>query len=270
MNKLSSTSRINNIRNIQKALKLEHYDKAIKLIRKANDEEWCEIIINKVFNHHAPSKVRDVAFQTFLEARKNPLVESGLWVHSLSHFLHRLWLHRMTKWIKIFYEAAFQSAKDSGDTRCLDRLIHSFILFSKWSDDPLEFYLTQENVNTLDLGWMPSFVKYRLAAAPFMSELDFFRWQFKYPESFNERYDLFPTISFPKIHSRILKLANKGINVEEFIILERKLLQNQIKILTRKIQTSKNDWEIEGVTKRIEKTFNFLVKLVYDNQSIKS
>ena len=166
---------------LQELIQNNIIDQAIKLVRDEKDYQDSEGLAATVLGEEgSPAELIDAALEAFLGTRKNRYQQHGYWVHSLSHFTSHLWERRLTDWIKRFNEVAFRGANELSDSNCSDRLVADFGRYAAWSDNPVDFHLTSEN-----LSWMRweyyGYAKARITSGTFESEEAFLRWQLQQP-----------------------------------------------------------------------------------------
>lgn len=271
---MNDSEKVYRVRKFRKAIEAKCYDEALKLIDHAPDLIECEMILSYcLWKHKIPHRVLDAALQAFMDVHDRPSVRHGAWVHSLCHLLWAMWPRRMTGWIKKFYEISFRGARELGEPTCCDRLIDRFTLYAKWSDDPVKFSLTSENIDSLGsevLSWLMPHSRSRIREGPFQSDASFLRWQIMHPESFYERHDTeIPNVSFTRLHSRIKRLSKKGTDTQEFIEMEKQLVADQLRQLTKLLDKSEYEWETKQIAKRITHIAKFLAGLAYSDRPAK-
>jgi 3-methyladenine DNA glycosylase AlkD len=265
---MSTSATISRIRKFQKAIKIGKYSEAVKLANLANDLSECEIIASAtLWDKKAPKELLTATLHAFASVYNNPSVMHGAWVHSASHLLWKLWERRLIVWIKEFHRISFQGAREQNNPTCCDRLVDRFVQFAKWSDDPIKFHLTSENIELVEKRWLFPHAESRVKEAPFKSDVDFLRWQFKHPEAFYERYDVqIPNVSFKRVRKRVETLKKNGIDVSEFTQMEQQLVASQLKQLKKLLKNSQSDWETKNIAGQIAKIADFLAVQTYRGQ----
>lgn len=125
---------------------------AIELIQfKAENYKDAENFVFDCFQEkYSSPELREAVLKVFLNTRVNCYPQHGYWVHSLSHFIDLLWESKMYKWIARFYEVAFKGANELGDSNCSRRLIYEFVNRAKHGENPKDFHITVNNVDS----WM--------------------------------------------------------------------------------------------------------------------
>jgi hypothetical protein len=98
--------------------------------KHANYEDTEQMVIAVLraenFTLEVHQEVLEAVLTAFFNSREeNHPTRHGYWVHSLSHFVDKLWELGMMDWIKKFHEAAITGAKELNEPNCLDRLLES-------------------------------------------------------------------------------------------------------------------------------------------------
>lgn len=132
-------------------------DGAIELLREVlncADYLKAERYVFAAFYQGFPLEIKEVILQGFLDTHRkcNYRPAHGYWVRSLSSFITILWVYRMDKWIKEFYEVAFKGAIELDDPGCyryLKYLVKNFFDFARCDDNPSDFHLTLKNLSWL-------------------------------------------------------------------------------------------------------------------------
>jgi len=256
---------------LQEALALGHVERATGIVRTAGDPLECEFLIRWLFSlRAAPRELIETALDTFARSHRNTPPEHAKWVHSLSHFISVLWERRLTTWIAQFYATAFRGANALAEPTCCDRLVYAFDAFAHWSDDPREFHLDQENLRWMKWEKHNEHVRVRLQDSPFDSEQDFLCWKIKHPDCFchwdNESQR--PRVSVEEVHAVIRKLAAQGVDVSEFIEVERHLIITDIEELLAEIADVGGD-QMEYLVQGIQKDIKFLESIAYPGEARK-
>lgn len=174
------------------------------------------------------------------------------WLHQLAHFDTWLWQQGLLEWLRLLYTRALNEADHAIRHRPFDslsllyRLLHHYHKYSKWNDDPICYGLTEENLKRLKSQDTDFFnrmdnvlttIKMRIEQGSFKSEADFLRWQFEHPTTifdFDWRREC-SQIMIGNVRGSILRIAQNGENVIEFLEHEEKLLKQQLSRLEREL-----------------------------------
>ena len=262
--------RLNNLASFKKTLIARKFDESLTRISAAADFLECEGIVGYALTlPNVPREILTAAFQSFLDKHQNQMGNHGNWVHSLSHFDTDLWKRRLTRWIVKFYAVAFEGARELQDWDCCDRLLSHFLRLAKWSDDPIKFHLTPENLEWVKWEWYAPYAKARIEAAPFSSERDFLRWCFQHPESLYTWHHANRTpVPDERSHRTVKRLLAKHIVTKrEFLQMEKAFVLKQFQELIGRIPTCTSEQERKNLAWVFENMVQFIIQQAYGNQA---
>lgn len=216
-------------------------NRAIELALQPTNEHDAEGFVYAALNYEpAIPELIDAALQgCFNLHEKMGKWSHGTWVHSMSHFMTKLWDRRLTEWIKRFHEVSFKGAKEWNETSCSDRLVGYFAEKARFDDDPADFFLTEEN-----LSWMTwrsdGYAKARMEHGVLGSEneLKLFKllWVLR-NHSFVNWEDV---VDVSSIEATLKEAAKLGGDVSEFDGIISRELNNSLVKLREKIETTKS------------------------------
>jgi len=217
------------------------------------------------FNLENHDKVLEAALTAFFNSRdENNAMNHGQWVHSLSHFIDKLWEYNMLDWVKKYYEAAFKGSVELNNSNCCDRLINSFNEYDNGSMAPAEFGLTLENLKGVQIVDKEEPAKYESAikrseAGKFATEVDFLIWKLRNPDVFKGFYmystDFF--VHVEDVEKTITRLNKIGSDSSEYVTLIKGTINYLIEELTPYLKATKDYYR-----ERAEKTIKELSELL--------
>ncbi len=238
--------------------------KTIELVSAPESYMEAEGFVHRILgNTNSPPELIEATLNGFYKSRRSAQRDHGGWVHSLSHITSKLWERRLLGWIKMFNEAAFLGAAETGDYNCSDRLVNDFARYSQWQDDPAEVHLMTSKITWLELSKHNRYAIERVAAGKFKTEQDGLRWELRQTynmETFDydaQRY----LVDTDRVRSLTNRLKELGEDVSEFNHLLRELLTTQLKDLESKLKAATMDWELVRLEKGLAKTRTALASL---------
>lgn len=262
--------------NLKNAINL-NINRAIELVLQPLNYQDAESCVYEVLkNEKSTPELIDAALQgCFNLHEKMSRYQHNGWVHSMSHFMEKLWDLRLIEWIKKFHEVSFKGAKEWGATSCSDRLVGYFAENARFDDKPEDFGLTFENLDWMNWEYC-EYAKARIEYGTFNSEAELEIFKLKnvlrdYPEQYNNEYQCY-MIDVAGITKTINHLRELGGDASEFNGLIKRLLEEYLVQLESKIQETEQDdsrnWR-EGAKERCIGIYrNALVKTQADLDAI--
>lgn len=208
------------------------------VITEADDYNYLETILSVLLRDgnfpNVPSELIEKALEKFCAIHSRWNHDS--WIHSLSHFTHRLWDRELFSWISRLNELAFGKT-DEGWGRgyhdnCCGRLIMDVARYGSWATNPAELALTSDRIAAAVSECTPSTIAW-VQSLPFASEKDAEVWKarwclddpLKRCREILERGPSFFSVDFFRRQVRILSEA--GHDVTGYERLLRRILQNE-------------------------------------------
>jgi len=229
------------MRDLTETIQAKNWAGIEAVITNAHDYHYLESILNVILKggdspdeEEVPPELIEKALEKFCAIHSRWNHDS--WVHSLSHFAHRLWERELFGWISRLNERAFGKT-DEGWGRgyhdnCCGRLIMDVARYGSWATNPAELALTSERIAAAVSECTPSTTAW-VQSLPFASEKDAEVWKARWclDDPLNrcleivERGPRFFSVEFFRRQVRILSEA--GHDVTGYERLLREILQNQ-------------------------------------------
>jgi hypothetical protein len=176
----------------------------------------------------------DFVLNHFLSTRKNSKPAHGYWVHSLSHFIPKLWQIESYDWIKKLYIVAFTGACELQDPNCSIKLVLYFLEYRKYDTKPSDFGINNDSTAWINLSYYDK-EKIELENSPFESQEALLRFQLNSTmniKSADYKIQQLDVVNTDKFESILKQLQDEGIDITEFnplkVELYTKRLQNLI------------------------------------------
>ena len=193
-----------------------------------------ENVVKVLKSNHTPVQL-DEALEQFLNTRTNRYEQHGYWVHSLSHFMDKLYELGRLDWVKRLNEVAFRGANELGDSNCSDRLIGDFVEHGAFDLDPAEFHLTTESLRWMKWDEYSFYHKARIEHGRFESVEAMRRFELSWRLSnqglsylhYKDEGDV-SSIVFDRLRSTLQELEKLGADMSEFQGIEKRLLTEKL------------------------------------------
>jgi hypothetical protein len=236
---------------------------ASAIINSVRDYSEGEEVIFGTLNGNAPVEFIEAALKKFIATRQNRRGEHGYWVHSLSHFIDKLWVRGMANWIGTLNEIAFRGANELGDTNCSDRLVYSFAVRSPWDADPADYGITPESTKWYTANEYNIYAIARLAEGKFTTEEGYLRWLIRHKEFTEFDYDLQEyMVDAANLTTTINRISELGGDITEFDGLVERRLRDQLAKMEAGLAAAADGWKIERYTKGLAKAKSELALFV--------
>lgn len=219
-----------------------------------------------------PSPVQlDAALEQFLNSRVNRYEQHGYWVHSLSHFMDKLYKLGRLDWVKRFNEVAFRGANELGDSNCSDRLIGDFVEHGTFDLDPAEFHFTADSLRWMKWSEYSVYHKARIEHGRFNSVEDMRRFELSWKllnqgDSFiffkREKEDAECQLDVSRLESALQELQSLGTDMREFEGIGKRLLTAKLAKLQAELKEAPTKYPHPNVLPGLQKSLAEQIKLV--------
>ncbi len=224
------------------ALQSSDTDRAAAIIKSASnliDSELYACAL--VMSPNTISNVQTLALESFAARHGNTKDEHIEWVHSMSHLSFELWDNRLTTWLRKYYGIAFQNARKFMDWSHCERLIFQFALFALYTDNPIKYHMTRDNLLRFDWELVPALIRQRIEMGSFTSEIAYVDWRIEFLKILLEyRNQIEPQVLEETCHA-ISQMAHKGIDVRNRMGELESILTDHVRYLAREFKPPAND-----------------------------
>lgn len=255
-----------NLKNFCDSINKKNYKEGLSLMKRIKHyhhlEGYVHAILKGDYCKDSFETVESV-LEYFIEQREDICPEHGFWVHSVSHFDNKLWELGLKKQLQVLLKIAITGANELNDENCSDRLIGGFFRFSEYTDNPLDYGITEKNIKFS--GYLNEYGKHRIQTGVYETKEAHVLSKLQFADtpmliSWSNDYQLI-LLEEENIENVIQELRNiRPVDVLEVNDIKQNLYQKQLHNLESSLILENSEKQIGILRNAIEMTKTLLKK----------